>query len=387
MSTVRIKIEPAILEWVQNQVNIDNIKQSLRENFLKWLSGEKEPTFRQIEDLSKVTHIPLGYFFLETPPIEDKTLIEFRTIESTELLNPSRDLLDTITEMENIQTWMVNHLEEDGFEKLTYVGTMKKKNSIEEVASDIRDKLSLNINWFEEFDNAWESFKGVRTKLETVGIIVMMNGIVGANTHRALNINEFRAFTLVDDIAPLIFINSNDSNGGRLFSLLHEITHIWCGVNSLFNDNSTGTSSINELEVKCNAIAAELLVPHSLFVSKWMKSDKKNSVETVQELSKFFNCGITVIARRAYDNGFITNSEYIDIANSAIDSFKLSKSKKKSGGDYYNTALTRIDKRVLNAMYDSAYGGNTSFTEVYRLTHTSRKTFDSLVQKSRGDIL
>lgn len=387
MSTVRIKIEPAILEWVQNQVNIDNIKQSLKVNFLKWLSGEKEPTFRQLEDLSKVTHIPLGYFFLDTPPIEDKTLIEFRTIDSVELLNPSRDLLDTITEMENLQTWMANHLEQDGFEKLMYVGAMKKNDTVEEVASDIRDKLSLTINWFEEFDNAWDSFKGIRTKLETIGIIVMMNGIVGANTHRALNIDEFRAFTLVDDIAPLIFINSNDSNGGRLFSLLHEITHIWYGINSLFNDNSTGKSNIKELEVKCNAIAAELLVPNSVFVRKWKRSVSNNIVDNVKELSRFFNCGTTIIARRAFDNGFITKNEYIEIARSAIESFKLSKSNIKSGGDYYNTALTRIDKRVLNAMYDSAYGGRASFTEVFRLTHTSRKTFDSLVQKSRGDIL
>ncbi len=386
MSTVRINIEPAILQWIQKQVNLENIKNSLSENFYKWLSGEKQPTFKQIEDFSKGTHIPLGYFFLTVPPEEDTSLLEFRTVDSEELRQPSRDLLDTITDMENIQDWMRDFLEEDQNDKLPFVKSINYRLSTFEITSSIRTTLGIDEKWFEYTSDSWDSFKYIRERLEECGIIVMMNGVVGSNTHRPLDINEFRAFTLVDDLAPLIFINANDSNNGRLFSLFHELTHIWFGVNSLYNELNT-RKSIKDIEVQCNAVAAELLVPQRLFTIEWKQSTSSDLSDRLHDLSKYFNCGTTVIARRAYDSKFISLKDYQHFAQIAIDQYKESKKGKKSGGNYYNTALTRMDKRVLSAMYDSAYSGKSSFTDVYRLTKTSRKTFENLVQKARGSSL
>src|SRR5699024_11556870 len=66
---------------------------------------------------------------------------------------------------------------------------------------------------------------------------VMQNGIALNNTHRPLDLNEFRAFTLVDEYAPLIFINTLDTNNGKTFSLLNEVAHVFLGINSLYNDD------------------------------------------------------------------------------------------------------------------------------------------------------
>lgn len=118
----------------------------------------------------------------------------------------------------------------------------------------------------------------------------MMNGIVGSNTHRSLDINEFRAFTMIDKYAPLIFINANDSSNGRLFSLAHEMTHIWLGVNSFCNDYQHPISGISSLEVLCNAVAAELLVPIEMFNISW-REDKTDDIE------ENIRCGTTVVFR------------------------------------------------------------------------------------------
>lgn len=95
------------------------------------------------------------------------------------------------------------------------------------IVDRIRKDLELDTTWYEKCRNSREAFGFIRGQLETCGVIVMMNGVVGKNTHRALDINEFRAFTMVDEWAPLVFINAADSNGARLFSLLHEAAHIW----------------------------------------------------------------------------------------------------------------------------------------------------------------
>ncbi len=86
----------------------------------------------------------------------------------------------------------------------------------------------------------------------------MKSGIVGENNKRHLRVQEFRAFALVDDYAPLIFINNNDTNNGKLFSLFHEVAHIWIGNDDVFNDHYL-SSDISDIEIFCNKVAAEII--------------------------------------------------------------------------------------------------------------------------------
>jgi len=92
-----------------------------------------------------------------------------------------------------------------------------------------------------------------------------MNGIVGNNTSRHLSIEEFRAFTLIDEYAPLIFINSADSKGGKIFSLLHEFIHIGLAQNSLYNASQDDFHVVHPVETFCNGVTAEIIAPYDLF--------------------------------------------------------------------------------------------------------------------------
>ncbi|VDN47907.1 conserved protein of unknown function [Petrocella atlantisensis] len=381
MPTVRINVKPEILSWVQAQIEIDDLRSAIRDNFIKWLHGEKEPTLNQIEEFSKATHIPLGYFFLNAPPQEDNSFIEYRTVDSIQLSKPSRDLLDTIDEMERIQDWMKEYLFDQSMDNLDFVGLHDETVSIESMVMSIRDTLKIEKDWYTESKDTWDSFKRIRTKMEAIGIVVMMNGVVGSNTHRSLNIDEFRAFTMIDKLAPLIFINAHDTDCGRLFSLVHELAHIWYGENSLFNDKYL--ESQNSIERKCNAIAAEIIVPNDIFVQEWKRINDELQLK-IRKLAHDFKCGMTVIARRALDNNFISQKTYKELADTARMIYFQNKENSGPGGDYYNTALSRIDKRFLLAINDSAYQGKTSFSEVYRLTNTTRKTFENIIDRARG---
>lgn len=384
MPEVRINVNPAIFEWALHNINFDELNTKTKDEFMLWMSGKKDPTFKQLEHFSSETRIPFGYFFLNKPPVEQMKLLEYRTVDSIEIKQPSRNLIDTVHDMENIQEWMRDYVKNADLSVLDYIGIYNDTDGVANIVDGIRNKLSLTKEWFLESASTWDSFKLLRDRLEKIGTIVMMNGIVGNNTHRPLNLNEFRAFTLIDKYAPLIFINANDSSNGRLFSLVHEMIHIWLGENSFYNDNQRNTYGISKLETICNAVAAELLVPFDLFNIKWNQNKNDIIKEKVMDIAAHFRVGTTVVARRAFDQGFINKKTYDKIVEEAINKYNEQRNDQGSGGNYYNTLKTRIDNRLLHALSMSIYEGKTAFTQAYRVTNTNRKTFSALVSMVIG---
>lgn len=386
MPTVNVNIQPAIISWALSQTSEEKLGTKLMENIKHWLDGTKSPTFNQIEDFSKKSHIPLGYFFLQTPPVEQISLLEYRTLDSVELANPSRNLIDTIHEMEAVQEWMANYRKEENYDTIRVVGSLKGIRDINVIADTIRNDLGLTVKWYQECMNSSEAFNKVRGLLEECGIVVMMNGIVGRNTHRALDINEFRAFAMVDEWTPLIFINGADSAGGRLFSLFHEFVHLWIGENDLYNDRRYSASGIKPIEVTCNAVAGELMVPKAVFFERWNDNTNNDTHEKIKELVKIFRCSSSVIARRALDNKKINQDVYNKVIADAIEAYIQAKQEKSSGGDYYRVARSRLDGVFVHALCESINSGRTSFTEAYRLTNTTSKTFPEVASGLGGVI-
>lgn len=386
MPAVNVNIQPAIISWALSQTSEEKLGTKLVENIKQWLDGTKSPTFNQIEDFSKKSHIPLGYFFLQTPPVEQISLLEYRTLDSIELTNPSRNLIDTIHEMEAVQEWMVNYRKEWNYDTISVVGSLKGITDISIIADTIRKDLGLNVEWYKECGNPSEAFNKVRGLLEECGIVVMMNGIVGKNTHRALDVNEFRAFAMVDEWAPLIFINGADSAGGRLFSLFHEVVHLWIGENDLYNDRRYSANGIKPVEVTCNAVAGELMVPKAAFLERWNDNTNDDIHEKIKELARMFRCSGSVIARRALDNKKINQNVYNKVIADAIEAYIQAKQEKSSGGDYYRVARSKLDGVFVRALCESVNSGRTSFTEAYRLTNTTSKTF-SEVASGLGGVL
>ncbi len=382
-----VDVEPVIMDWVERYVQTDKISSSLLDNFENWKAGKKKPTFNQLEKFSRATHVPLGYFFLRTPPVEDLPLLKYRTIDSLKLQNPSRDLIETIHDMENIQDWMRNYLITSEEARLDFVGSQRDHSVPGEIATQMRHDMGLNVDWFRKSKDASDSFKRIRTQAQALGILVFMNGIVGNNTQRKLDIEEFRAFTLLDSYAPLIFINRNDSSNGMLFSLVHEMAHVWLGRDNFFNDRYSYATGIDNVEVLCNAIAAEILVPHNTFIQQWREKFHYDHEKIIASIAAYFRCGRTVIARKALTNDYIGIQEYKEIARDAIRHFDQLQGKRKeeeSGGNYYNTAASRMDERFLDAIAGSIQEGKTLYSEAFRLTHTNRKTFSNLLIKIRG---
>ena len=382
MPSVLVDVEPVIIDWAMRYVS-DIKNTDIIECLLKWKNGEKRPTFNQIESVSKATHIPLGYFFLKSPPNENYPILQYRTIKSVDTGALSRDVVDTLNHMESIQNWMRDYMIESGYDKLHCIGSIHVDQEMQTNIRRFREVLEISTDWHNQITTKSDSFKFFREKLERIGIMVMVSGIVGNNTHRSLDIEDFRAFTLLDDYAPLIFINANDSHGAKLFSLLHEAAHIFLGVSNIYNDRYGDAEGVTVVETLCNAIAAEILVPSTLFRNEWHKLLTQNMRSKLSALAAAYKCGIIVVARKALDNQFINRDEYKSVVDEAVGQFKTSRGK-SLGGDFYATTATRIDNRFLIALDNSVREGRTQYTDAFRLTHTNRKTFSSLMDEVRG---
>lgn len=370
-------ISPAVLDWVKCAIDISTLPEKQQNQLLKWSEREDEPTFKELVEFSKKAKIPLGYLFLSQAPEEEIELIEFRTVNSSKFQTPSRDFIDTYYEMKTVQDWMMNYMEDAGEDDLPYPGYLKGCSNIGIIVNYIRDLLDLKAD---EPIKASQSkvFNSLRKKISDLGIMVMQNGVVGANTHRSLELDEFRGFALFDKKAPLIFINAKDSYAGRSFTLLHELVHILLGCSDLYN--SFDGSKKHEESI-ANAVAAELLLPTEVFKEEWTRCYSGNAVNCIAKLSQYLGNSETVIARRALDQGYISQRLYKAVSQRVTEEFKKhKKEKRENGGNYYNTMHSRLDENFISTLAQSVETGETSYMEAFRLTNTNNKTFHKILR-------
>lgn len=388
MSIIRMDIEPTVLEDAirKSGRSFDEVKQRFT-SFDKWINKELSPTYNQLVDLSKYLRVPFGYLLIKTPIVETLPLLEFRTIDTESIAKPSRELVDTIYDMEIKQDWLRNKLIEEGIEPLPYVGVFDANTDInyKVIVEEIRQTFSLSKDWYKNATSRITTFNLLRDKLSQHGIIIMQNGIALNNTHRKLDINEFRAFTLVDKYAPLVFINTLDSNNGKTFSLLHEVAHIFLGVDSLYNDVYQQTEKyVNIIEVLCNKIAGELIAPTDIFINLWKSVDAEEQGlnEKITEISEHFKVSKLVIARKALDQKYINAKQYAEIAQNVEVEFSMSRNiKRRPGGDAVNKARSRLDDNFMRTLVASTEYGETSYSEAYRLAGISRGVFEDVAER------
>ena len=343
-------------------------------------------TVSELNKLSKELRIPFGYFFLGEPPDEDIQLLKYRTVDNEEQAKPSRELIDTIKYMEKRQSFMRDALIEDGFLPHEFVGSAAIKDNPEDLAVKITQELKLKKDWNK---NNPAAFNVLREAASNLGILVMQNGVVGNNNHRVLNVAEFRAFVLIDEYVPLIFLNARDSANAKVFSLCHELVHIWLGVDELYNDNFTANQIFNngQLESFCNEVAAEMLLPLSSIQSTL---DPQHDIYTnIKHISKVFNVSELVVCIRLKAkkiiNGKVFNEVYANLLTEMREQLLVKQlQEKKSGGDYYATGGSRLDARFAATVSRKAREGRILYTEAYELVGAKGKTYDNLIKYVEG---
>ena len=265
----RVPVSRPVLRWALERSGRDPA--SLRKklpSLPEWLEGQSQPTLRQLEAFARATSTPLGYLFLAQPPDERLPIPHFRTVRDRHPRRPSPDLLDTVQTMQRRQAWMREHLIDEGNEPLPFVRSATLREEPRSLAEKIRHTLGLEEKWAAQEATWTDALRKLRERIEAALILVVVNGIVGNNTHRKLNPEEFRGFVLVDEYAPLVFVNGTDSKAAQMFTLAHELAHLWFGSSAAFDLRELQPAD-DETERMCNRTAAEFLVPEQELRESW----------------------------------------------------------------------------------------------------------------------
>lgn len=327
----------------------------------QWLTGEVRPTLKQLESYAKAVYVPLGYLFLPEPPEETIPIPDLRTMGSRGVAQVSPNMLDTIYLCQRRQAWYRDYCRTAGEDQCSFVGSVTLDRRVTDAVAVIRDELGFTME-ARRSCRTWEDALRQFIRLaEAAGVLVMVNGVVGNNNTRKLDPNEFRGFALVDEYAPLVFINGKDTKAAQIFTLAHELAHLWLGESAL-SDVAPNTAPSHQIERWCNEVAAELLVPMDDFIANLPASDP---LDALGKLARHYKVSSLVIIRRIYDAGRISYPVYQQAYEAELD--RLLTINRGSGGRFYLTQEARASHRFVRALVASTLEGHTLYRDAFQL--------------------
>ena len=365
----RVEIHPQLLRWAIHRAGASQTRMALRfPRLADWLGGVARPTLKQLEAFAKATYTPVGYFFLPEPPVEAVPIPDFRTVGSVPIDRPSANLLDMIYVCQQRQEWYRDFARSSGEPSLPFVGSVRLGADVVTVATDIRKTLGFDLDERARARTWEEALRTFISNADDAGIMVMCSGIVKSNTHRKLDPAEFRGLAIAEPLAPLIFVKGADTKSAQMFTLAHELVHVWLGQTALSNAQASELSA-STAEQWCNAVAAELLVPIDQMRETYDRTADLNL--EMARLARRFKVSTLVILRRIFDVGVLTRDEFWSAY--AIELERLRGLRPESGGgDFHLTEAVRVSRRFARALVASTLEGQTLYRDAFRMLGFSK---------------
>jgi Zn-dependent peptidase ImmA (M78 family)/transcriptional regulator with XRE-family HTH domain len=354
MATAYANINPDILRWARERADLTLAMlakklQTTEDKINAWENGEKPITMLKAMDFANKTLVPFGYLFLSEQPIERLPIPDLRTVDGEQIRRPSAELIKVVQNILLRQTWYIDYVKTQGETELAFVGKFNSNSSVASIVKDMREWLDVPPH---PTRGSWEDYhKDLIKRIESVGVLVMRQGNLGHHT-KPLNVNEFRGFAIADKLVPLIFINLADAPVARLFTLIHELSHIWIGESGV-SDGSA--SNHRKEEALCNAVAAEFLVPGVEFQNLWTHSEDWR--DNLPLLESHFHVSQWVIARRALTLNYISGDDYHKFIASLKKAYD-ERDRTGGGPTYYVTIKSQTSDRFARALLSETLSGN-----------------------------
>lgn len=373
MPEPQIHVAPDVLEWAirRSGKTIDDLIPKFP-HLHRWIAGEAYPTLSKLEKLANATHTPIGNFFLSEPPEIDLGLTDFRTVGDVGITEPSPNLIDTLALCEQRQEWYRDYAIENGFEAVQLVGSLSEQMTVRQAGATLRTFVDFDLtarNDVRTLDDAWSALSSA---VEDAGVLVMKNGVVGNNTHRKLDPDEFRGFALADDLAPLIFVNGVDSKAAVVFTLVHELVHIGLGISSISNlapseSRLEQSATTDKTERWCSQVAAEFLVPGEDLRQNFRTDAALD--EEIHRLARLYKVSTFVLVHKLHDDGLIDWTSYRREYDALTDAWSalVPARRTSSGGNTYNNLGVRVGKTFARALLTDTRVGNTLYSDALRL--------------------
>lgn len=356
---VRAPVTPAVMKWAR-----ETARYTLREsaNQLKrpisdieeWENGKLLPTMPQARRAAKLYRRPLAAFYLPAPPKGWQILRDFRTLPSGSEIEYSREFEFLIRLVRTRQEWISSYLNNQGYESIDIYNYDHINFVPLELAEVIKQHIQITVGDIENCKSKYDALRLWIKKSEDSGIFIFRG--------RNIDLEEARGFALVDDYAPCIFINSNDAYSAQIFTIVHELAHLWInqpGISNLEKQGSKPDKESFEIEQFCNQVAAFILLEPNMFIQKWSEIyHEKSSIEdNINNISNYFKVSRTTIARRLLQESIISSKRYKILQNNFylewLDYCKKEKIRQKEGKMppiYYPKKISELGKSYSRAV-------------------------------------
>jgi len=353
MATEYAQIKPENIRWARERAQLDIAVLAKKlnitdEKLLGWESGKDKITFKQAQKLADRLLIPFAYLFLSHFHDEPLPIPDLRTIENQGIYVASAELRKIIANIQEQQQWYKDYCIAQGFTQIKFGKQFNLESPVADIVADMRSQLNMRNS---QRKGSWEDFlRLLIKKIEALGILVMRQGDLGHHS-KPLSVDEFRGFAIFDEVAPVIFINQADVPSARLFTLIHELAHIWIGQSGI---SDMSVQADQKAEVLCNAVAAEFLVPADEMLSRWRECD--NWQDNLPPLKSFFHVSEWVLVRRALTLNLIEGTAYLRYTNKLKQDY-INRPKQAGGPTYYLTRKSQLSERFSRAIVAEALSG------------------------------
>jgi Zn-dependent peptidase ImmA (M78 family)/DNA-binding XRE family transcriptional regulator len=372
-------INSELLTWARSRARMDvaqlagATKASL-DQVRSWEAGESRPSLSKAMEVAKALRIPFGYLFLSRPPSHEPAIPDFRTVADKQKNRLSIDFHDVLQGALLKQQWFREYRAREGEKGFGFVLGEARGDSNEHITAFIREAMEWTDETRRANSGAGKYLTELVGKAETLGILVMRSGVVGSNNNRKLAVSDFRGFALADDVAPVIFINSNDAKTAQVFTFAHEVAHVWFGRSGVSDPEGIAlTGKGPSVELRCNAIAASLVAPEEQMRDVW------RSKSNVGAVAAHFRVSELVILRRAYDLQLIDLHELSE----RTQNIPHRTAKKGQGGNFHTTLTARNSPLFTRTLLADVKKGATGYRDAARLLSIRPGTIQKL-EKSRS---
>ena len=357
--SVKALITPEVLKWAREKrmkLEIDYAAKKLKiepERLEAWENGTEQPTFAQLKKSAKLYKTHISIFYLSEPPIDFQPLTDYRVlpaqiaIDQEQIYRLNANIIEAYERRETLIE--LYELLEEQPPQVTLKVDIREDPQL--AARKIIEFLELKKEELQQANDWYAALKFWKYTIEKKGILVCHTSV---NTHLSINLKTARGFCIAQKPLPVIVINPKDNPYGRIFTLIHELVHIALGESVIQNTDfeETPPSNLDPIEIFCNQVAGEVLVPENELLEIVNLEMFK---EELPRASKFFHVSSEVIMRRLLTLGKITQRNYQAYRNYQLEKHRGIPARTGGAAPYHN--------RLLNT--SGEYFARTAFTAYY----------------------
>lgn len=369
MNREQIPITSDVVTWARTRAGYSIEEASaLFRKISEWESGESYPSYPQLEDMAEKFKIPIAVFFFPEPPPVPEVNESFRTLNDTDFNSIPKQIKFLLRKGKAFQLNLAelspggNQTSKEIIHDLEF----SKNSSIESVANKVREYIGVTIEEQISWSDNEEALKHWRKAFHEVGVYVFKD---------AFKVKDYFGFCLYDKIFPIIYVNNSAAKSRQIFTLFHELSHLLFHTSGIDVVNSDFVPNYDDeakrIEVFCNKLAAEILLPESVFNLAINNLEANES--SAELLADKYHVSREYIFRRFLDRGLINEGKY------SLAASRWAKQKKKgSGGDHYWSKIAYLGRDYMTLAFSEYYKDRINFTQLADYLDTKPKNLNVL---------